>query len=68
LIVFLVFLCFVDLWANVLHGVIKEGMIGEKNGIGLFAKLKLEMHLIQCLHKQHSLSMKLRKLGRPPTQ
>jgi hypothetical protein len=46
LIVSLVFLCFAGLGANVSLGVVKEVMTWEKDGIGLFAKLKLEMHLI----------------------
>jgi hypothetical protein len=37
LIVCLVFLCFVSLGANVPHGVAKEGVTWEKDGISLFA-------------------------------
>jgi hypothetical protein len=36
--------CLDGLKANVSHGVVKEGVTWEKDGIGLFAKLKLEMH------------------------
>lgn len=59
---------FADLKANVSHGVVKVGMTWEKDGIGLFAKLKIEMHFIQRVHQEHDLSMKPRKLGRPSTQ
>ncbi len=31
-------------------GVTKEGITWEKDGIGLFARLKFEMHLIGRLH------------------
>ncbi len=50
------------------HGVVKEGTTWEKDGISLFAKLKLEMHFIQRLHQEHDLSTKLKKLGCPSTQ
>jgi hypothetical protein len=46
LILSLVLLYFVGLGANVSHGVAKEGITWEKDDIGLFARLKLEMHFI----------------------
>jgi hypothetical protein len=45
-----IYFCFAGLKANMSHGVVKEGVTWEKDGIGLFAKLKLEMHFIQRLH------------------
>jgi hypothetical protein len=42
----LVLIYFVGLGANVSHGVAKESITWEKDGIGLFARLKLEMHII----------------------